>query len=79
MRVELSEAEALAFVSSMFDPTSSVEGAEVDMADTHCDAAFWPVRFDARAMAYEIDRTGPPYWIKEGTSGAVYQDGYFYF
>lgn len=79
MRVRLTAEEAMSFVSGMFEPVSSTEGTEVDMFETRCEAAFWPTKFDVRAMAYESDWSPPPYRWKVGTSGAVYQNGYLYF
>jgi hypothetical protein len=79
MRVRLTPEEARSFVSRMFEPVSTIEGTEVDMFETQCDAPFWPAQFDVRAMAYEIDWRPGGHRMKVGTQGAVYQDGYLYF
>ena len=79
MRVRLPPEEARSFVSRMFEPVSSIEGTEVDMFETQCDAPFWPAQFNVRTMAYEIDWTYQGHRMKAGTQGTVYQDGYLYF
>lgn len=79
MKVRLTPEEADNFVSRLFSPNSRNAKAGVEMKQTRCDAAFWPERFQSQALAYEVEMTPPPASYSEGSSGAVYDDGYLYF
>lgn len=76
MRAELSPAEAQAFARRHFDQQHRVR-REVAMNETMCPAPFWPTRFGALTSGYLQDRW--PDGTVEGTTGAVYENGYLYF
>lgn len=76
MRVALSPEEAEKFVSKMFVLDARI-ARPVPMEQTMCPAAFWPRSFATATTAYSVEHW--PGGMIEGSSGAVYQNGYVYF
>ncbi|MEE2949674.1 MAG: hypothetical protein VYD57_00205 [Pseudomonadota bacterium] len=79
MKVGLTPKEANNFVLGMFGADPVLISPGVDMNHAHCDAAFWPDRFSAPPLAYEVQTSPAPLSYVYGSDGAVYEDGYLYF
>jgi len=76
MRAELSPREARAFAEAHFEPRQRI-AREVSIEETLCPAPFWPPSFSALTLGYSQDVR--PGGIVDGTTGAVYENGYLYF
>lgn len=76
MRVELSPAEAREFVEDHFEPKHRIARA-VAMEEPHCPADFRRTSVGARTLGYSRQRRDDG--SIEGTSGAIYENGYLYF
>lgn len=76
MRVPLSRAEAASFVERQFRKEEALRRS-VPIEQGLCPAKFWPRSFSSSALAYSETRW--PNGMVEGSSGAVYEGGNFYF
>ncbi len=76
MRAELTPSEAQDFVARFFGPEERVEHP-VPMHQTLCPAPFWPNSFRSNTMGLKIEYW-PDGWV-EGSTGAVYENGFLYF
>jgi hypothetical protein len=76
MRAELSPREARAFTEAHFEPRQRI-AREVSIEETLCPAPFWPPSISALTLGYSQDVR--PDGIVDGTTGAVYENGYLYF
>jgi hypothetical protein len=76
MRVELTSDEARAFVDRSFAPEDRVS-RPVPVRETMCPARFWPSTFRSGTRGLKIDHW--PNGQIEGSTGAIYEDGFLYF
>jgi hypothetical protein len=76
IRAELSPEEAKDFVRAMFEPKQRI-ALPVPMERTICPTSFWPNDFSALTMGYVAYHW--PDGTVEGSTGAVYENGYIYF
>lgn len=76
IRAELSPEEAKDFVRAMFEPKQRIV-LPVPMERTMCPTSFWPNDFSALTMGY-VEYHWPDGTV-EGSTGAVYENGYIYF
>jgi hypothetical protein len=76
MRAGLTRSEAADFVARSFAPKDQVS-QPVPMAETMCPEPFWPSTFRSNTLGLKIDYW-PNGWI-EGSTGAVYENGFLYF
>ena len=76
MRAALSPEEAGEFVENQFGAKEHV-ARTVPMDQTMCPAPFWPRWFTASTLGYSVEYL--PNGDVEGSTGAVYENGYLYF
>lgn len=76
MRVPVTQAEAAAFAEKQFEKDELL-ARPVPVDQGLCPAKFWPRRFNTKTLAYAETRW--PNGMVEGSSGAVYEQGYLYY